>query len=100
MRSNLLRILISLLITGLALFLEFTPNITIRSFTGRLELMTYDLKLRLSHWSNTFPIVVIDVDEKSLQEQGRWPWPRNKLAELLSKLQQQDAAVIALDMFF
>jgi len=31
-------------------------------------------------------IVIIDIDEKSLLEQGRWPWGRNKLAQLVDIL--------------
>jgi CHASE2 domain-containing sensor protein len=30
--------------------------------------------------------VILDIDEKSLAEQGRWPWGRDKLALLMDKL--------------
>jgi adenylate cyclase len=46
------------------------------------------------------PIVIVSIDDKSLAEQGRWPWPRNKLAELIKNMQALGAAVIAMDMTF
>jgi adenylate cyclase len=31
-------------------------------------------------------IVILDIDEKSLQEIGRWPWPRDVMARIVDKL--------------
>lgn len=45
-------------------------------------------------------VVVIDIDDESLARLGQWPWPRSRLAELVSKLQSAKPAVIALDMIF
>ena len=53
----------------------------------RLDDIIYDARLRA-----TMPktiddrIVIVDIDEKSLAEVGRWPWGRNKLAELVDDL--------------
>jgi len=46
------------------------------------------------------PITIVDIDERSLRKIGQWPWPRNKLAELISKLTQQGVVTIAFDMIF
>lgn len=43
-------------------------------------------------------IVIIAVDEKSVNELGRWPWPRTKTALLIRSL--KPAKVVALDMVF
>lgn len=44
-------------------------------------------------------IVIIDIDERSLAEQGRWPWPREKIAELIKNLiDDYGVASVALDM--
>ncbi|HEY8084271.1 MAG TPA: adenylate/guanylate cyclase domain-containing protein [Methylophilaceae bacterium] len=57
------------------------------NFIDRMESFAYDARLNL-----TMPggidrrIVVVDIDEKSLAEQGRWPWSRNKLAQLMDNL--------------
>ena len=45
-------------------------------------------------------IVIIDVDEKSLQALGQWPWSRNKIATILQNLTNAGAAIIGLDMVF
>ena len=31
-------------------------------------------------------IVLVGIDEKALREVGRWPWPRNRYAELIEKI--------------
>lgn len=43
-------------------------------------------------------VVIVAVDEKSVNEQGRWPWPRQKTARVLKRLRQ--ARVTAVDMVF
>ncbi|MDE2344353.1 MAG: CHASE2 domain-containing protein, partial [Betaproteobacteria bacterium] len=31
-------------------------------------------------------VVVVDIDEKSIQALGAWPWPRERMAALLNRL--------------
>jgi adenylate cyclase len=56
-------------------------------FINHMDALIYDAKVRL-----TMPqglnqrVVILDIDEKSLAEQGRWPWGRDKLATLMDKL--------------
>lgn len=45
-------------------------------------------------------VVVVAVDEKSIKTFGRWPWPRDLQAELISRLKIQGAGVIALDIIY
>lgn len=45
-------------------------------------------------------IIIIDIDEKSIAEQGRFPWSRNKMATLLDNLFAADVAVVAFDILF
>lgn len=45
-------------------------------------------------------IAIIDIDERSLQEIGQWPWPRNRVAELLINLRDSGVAIIGLDIVF
>lgn len=42
-------------------------------------------------------IKIIAIDDKSLQEIGRWPWSRDKFAQILDKI---DAKVIGVDLSF
>jgi adenylate cyclase len=64
--------------------------------------LIYDIRLRA-----TMPetlddrIAIVDVDEKSLAEVGRWPWPRDKLAAITQHLfDEQRIAVLGFDVVF
>jgi len=46
------------------------------------------------------PVVIVDIDEQSLKQSGQWPWPRTILAQMVDKLRQAGAAVIAFDVLF
>ncbi len=68
----------------------------------RLDNIIYDARLRA-----TMPktlderIVIVDIDEKSLAEAGRWPWGRNKLADLVGELlDNQKIALLGFDVVF
>src|SRR5262245_8398428 len=46
------------------------------------------------------PVVIVDIDEQSLRKFGQWPWPRTRVAELVTRLTQAGALVIAFDVIF
>ena len=46
------------------------------------------------------PAVIVDIDEKSLNTYGQWPWPRTLLADLVTKLTKLGSAAIAFDIIF
>ena len=46
------------------------------------------------------PVVIIDIDEKSLAKLGQWPWPRTRVADLVKRLTDLGAAAIAFDIVF
>ena len=45
-------------------------------------------------------ITIVDIDEKSLAQLGQWPWERDLVAQLLTKLTKDGAGIIGLDMVF
>jgi adenylate cyclase len=46
-------------------------------------------------------VVILDIDEKSLQEVGRWPWPRDVMARIIDKLfNQYHVGVVGFDVVF
>ncbi len=59
-----------------------------------------DLRYRLLQRDATGEIVVVKIDPVSLAEQGVWPWPRSRHAELLDRLFQAGAREVALDIDF
>src|SRR5512142_1704016 len=65
------------------------------------ELKTYDLRVRARGAQKPSPAVAMAVvDERSLDAEGRWPWPRAKIAALVDALSQEGARVIAFDVAF
>ncbi len=45
-------------------------------------------------------VVVVDIDEASLSRLGPWPWPRQRMAELLRRLADLGAGPVAFDIVF
>jgi signal transduction histidine kinase len=43
-------------------------------------------------------VVLVTIDDESLQRYGRWPWSRTLLAQLTNNLEQAGAGVIGLDI--
>jgi adenylate cyclase len=68
----------------------------------RLDDIIYDARLRATMPSAPDErIVIVDIDEKSLADIGRWPWGRNRLAELVTELmERQNAALLGFDVVF
>jgi len=67
-----------------------------------VEEFLYDARLT---WTmpNTIDerIIILDLDERSIAEQGHWPWQRDKLAELTNILfDEYEIRVLAWDMLF
>jgi adenylate cyclase len=100
MRRYLMRILLGLFLT--ALFVLNASGIADLRFTSQLESLLYDLRLNISMKSSIDSrIVIVDIDEKSLAAEGRWPWGRNRLALLADRLfDQYGVAVVGFDVIF
>lgn len=45
-------------------------------------------------------IVIVAIDQKSIDDLGRWPWPRTRIAELVNRLNSYGAKVAAFDIVF
>ncbi|MEO8007306.1 MAG: adenylate/guanylate cyclase domain-containing protein [Betaproteobacteria bacterium] len=71
-------------------------------FIDRFENIVYDARLRLTMAKSIDPrIVIIDIDEKSLAAEGRWPWRRDKLGAMLDQLfDHYKAGIVAFDVVF
>lgn len=67
-----------------------------------VEAFTYDARVLLTLPKSNDPrVVVLDLDEKSLAAEGQWPWPRNKLAQLINQLfETYHARVLGFDIVF
>ena len=45
-------------------------------------------------------LIYVTLGEKSIEENGQWPWPRDKIANLIWELRQEGAGIIVLPMLF
>jgi adenylate cyclase len=102
-RSGLWRALraVLLLAVVLAALAHATGLLPLR-FVTEIDLAIADSRLRTFMPRTLDPrIVIVDVDEKSLAEIGRWPWGRDRMAALADELfANQRAAVVGFDMVF
>lgn len=70
-------------------------------FVDQLRMTVFDTYQRLA--PRTYEDVgvrIVDIDEKSLEEMGQWPWPRTTLAGLIYRLRTAGAQVVGFDMVF
>jgi len=83
--KRIFRIFFSLLI--LMMFLFHASGRLELSLLDALERFTYDVKLSSSApYSQDERIVIVDLDEHSLQSVGQWPWNRDVLALMIEQL--------------
>jgi len=81
---------------GLAVLTWRAPNVVVR-----LDNTALDFQFRLrGERSPGQEVVLVLIDEKSLKEVGRWPWPRDKQALLVDQIHAGEPAVIGLDIIY
>ncbi|CAN0198627.1 unnamed protein product, partial [Phaeothamnion confervicola] len=99
-KQNIVRIVL-----GLAIVLVFIGHAAKFYQVGiltQLDHIMYDARLRVAMPGGIDErIVILDIDEKSLQEAARWPWPRDIMAKLVTKLfDEYQVALVAFDVVF
>ena len=105
MKKHLLRILVGLSVVA-AFFFHSRADYEL-PFIRKLENIAFDARLALTMPGGVDPgVVILDIDEKSLKEreqggEGRWPWPRDRLALLVDKLfDKYKIEVLGFDVVF
>ena len=69
-------------------------------FTERLDFIVYDHVLASAERPPPDDIVVVAIDNRSLQAIGRWPWPRSVHAAALNRLAEAHARAVGYDVLF
>ena len=96
--------LVGLVITFLVIGLNFIRVDNVQKLLQRIEGILYDARLvaTMSEKPRQFDeqVIIIDIDEKSMREQGRYPWSRSKVSDLVTKLMDAGVVVVAFDIFF
>ncbi len=86
--------LVGLLSTAIALFMVFDRT------TERLDRLIYDSMVRWHQHAPDPRILLVTIDQRSLQEVGAWPWTRETHARLIGTLAQGRPKAIAYDILF
>jgi len=81
---------------SITLLYLFIPK-TLESLDNRLRDFMFVLRGTTKESGN---IVIIDIDDKSLEEIGQWPWSRDVISKLLIKLTNSEVGLIGFDMVF
>jgi len=91
-------LLITALIAVFYIFLSFRAFPLLEG----MERIIYSVEMRLdlpkSMGENK--IAIVNIDEKSLNQLGPWPWPRSLIAEMIRILKANGAKLIGLDLVF
>ena len=67
----------------------------------RWDNLMYDAMLKLrAHAAPPAAAIIVAIDDQSLEEIGRWPWPRHIHALLIDRLRQAGARVVGFDILF
>src|SRR2546422_2656319 len=95
LRINPASLTLAVVLLVVLLFLSGAPILDL------IELKAYDLRFLSRGPRPPSPAVVMAaIDEKSLDMEGRWPWPRSKIAALVDTLSRHGARVIGFDIAF
>src|SRR4029078_6931204 len=46
------------------------------------------------------PVIIVDINEESLQKLGQFPWPRTRIADMITRLTKLGAPSIDFDVVF
>ncbi len=99
MKKTRIFYLITLISTSIFVILQLFDPAIIRE---QLEGKAFDLRLYLRNMIREQPIrddiVIVAVDEKSIREIGRWPWRRDVMAWLISKISEDRPKAIGVDI--
>ena len=91
-------LLITALIAVLTIFLSFKAFPLLEG----VERIIYSIEMRLDlpRSVGENKIAIVNIDEKSLNQLGPWPWPRSLVAEMIRILKDNGAKLIGLDLVF
>lgn len=88
------------LVSGLSLtFLFLILWFTGMDFLDGLELKYYDVRMKLrGDYEAPSDIVIVDIDNDSIEKLGRWPWSRSLVAQGVEKISAADPKIIGLNL--
>ncbi len=96
LRRRLVWIIVAVM--AIVIVLRFWLPLTV---LDRIELRTVDWRFHLRGEREPHPdIIIVDVNEASIEKLERWPWPRERFAMIVRRLHECGAKAIVFDIFF
>ncbi|MBF0516573.1 MAG: CHASE2 domain-containing protein [Nitrospirae bacterium] len=81
------------LLVVLAFVLDLSPF-------QKIEYLTYDLRSALRQKKPSAPIVIVGIDDVSIEKYGKWPFSRSYVAEMVHKLRAYEAKTIGVGILY
>lgn len=103
LKGRRLPISLGLLMTLLIAWFHVLPSAGIGSLIDRVDNLLYDQRFNVMPKPLKNPenkIVVVDIDERSLQAHGQWPWDRFTLGRLVEQLESYGVIIVGFDITF
>ncbi len=97
MKKTLIPIIIG---TGITVLFSIFSVIRLLPFE-RLELLIYDMRYKMQE-KLTPPdnIVIVAIDDRSIETMGRWPWDRSKMADIIENISAMGPKAIMTDIIW
>ena len=65
-----------------------------------IEYKAYDLMSTLRRPQEGVPIIIVNIDDISLDKVGDWPWPRSYIAEIINTLSKNGAHTLGISILY
>ncbi len=93
---------IDIVISGFVLLIFLVFSLKPIPFFESLEKIIYGAEMRLNLPTSLGEnrIAIVNIDDKSIEQLGQWPWPRSIIAEMVKILKSNGAKTVALDFIF
>ena len=65
-----------------------------------LEYKAYDVMAGLRQREHISPVVIVEIDDKSIGQIGPWPWPRSYIAEMVRRLSKGGAKTLGIFLLY
>jgi len=87
---------------GIGITLLFLALGVVRtSFLDTLDYKHYDVMMRLrADPDASSNVILVEIDDDSIEKLGRWPWPRSLIAEGIQKINSGNPRVIGLNIIY
>jgi adenylate cyclase len=101
-KNKIIQIILGLICLLLILISLDFPKLPVNVIFDDMDGFFYDTMLGMSmkEKPQSAHVVIIDVDDYSVQQEGSWPWTRDKLVTLINDLKEAGVVIIAFDVLF